>query len=309
MKKQFLKITFAVALLGLTVSSCKKSESDATPDDFTEQSTGSSDNSEFNTSINSIIDDANTAISGTYMAGGRTEATTICGATVVTDSASRIVTITYDGTSACNNAKRTRSGTVVVSLPANTKWKDAGAELTVTLTNFKSTRISDGKSITLNGTKTITNVNGGLVKLLSSGSNTVVHKIKGTFTIKFDDGSTRAWQIARKRTISVANNVTSISIEGDTTVLGYSNLESWGVNRYGKTFYTSINTPIVLSSTCDYDAVSGVVVHKGLTREITATYGVDAAGNSVTGTNCPYGFKIEWVNLRNQSKTSIIQYK
>ena len=90
----------------------------------------------------------------------------ICDATAVaevTDDVKKI-TITYNGTNCHGN--RTRTGVVVISMPKNSYWKDAGAVITISVQNLKIKRLGDGKSIIINGTKTITNVSGGLLKIL-----------------------------------------------------------------------------------------------------------------------------------------------
>src|ERR1700688_2870513 len=85
----------------------------------------------------------------------------ICDAAIVIDTTvnPRTITITYNGTNCWGN--RTRTGTVVVSIAAGTHWMDVNAVVTIAVQNLTITRISDGKTIILNGTRTMTNVSGG----------------------------------------------------------------------------------------------------------------------------------------------------
>lgn len=294
-------------VIGTIVSSCKKDKTDDSTDDSSEELSISSDESGFSAETEQALQDANTVLSGSSLAGAKVAAVSICGATIdSSQKANGIITLSFDGTSTCIYSTRTRSGSITLSLPAGTKWADAGAKLTVTFNNYKVTRISDGKSITLSGSKVVTNVNGGLARNLTSGSS-LVHTIRGSITVTFDDNSQRSWQIARKRTTSLSGSVYSIKIEGDTTVSGNTNIDVWGTNRYGNMFYASLTNPVVYSSACNYHAVSGEVVHQGLLRTVTATFGVDQSGNAVSS-GCPYGYKVSWTNIRGVFKQAIVQY-
>lgn len=307
MEKRLLKTSILIASLALAFVSCKN-KVEETPDDSQEQITTSSDESDVNSAVDKILEDANSLLSGSSLSGGRADGL-ICGATV--DSALKangILKLTFDGSTTCVYGTRTRSGSITMSLPEGTKWSTAGAVLTITLDNYKVTRVSDGKSLTFNGTKKITNVNGGLIRNLSDGGASVVHKVRGNLSITFDDGTQRTWQVARLRTIKLASSVYTVTIAGDTSVLGRNNIDVWGVNRRGNTFYGAISEPIILSSACEYHAISGTKEHKGLAREIAVVFGVDASGNVVSGT-CPYGFKITWTNAKGNTRTAVVAYR
>jgi hypothetical protein len=306
MKKNFIKPLILATAVAAMLVSCNRRDNDLTPDDTTEQTTTSSDEANVTSYVEDLVKDVNDVVSGSSSSGARVEGASICGATIDSTSAKGNIILNFDGSTTCNG-RRTRSGTVTVSLTKGSKWTEAGAQLTVVLANYKVTRVSDNKSVTLNGTKTITNVNGGLIKSIASGE-TIVHKIKGNMAVTFDDGSVRAWQIARKRTFSNNSSVYKVTLEGDTSIAGIGNVDVWGTNRFSNPFYGVISSPIVRTSTCDYDAVSGVKVHKGLAREITITFGVDSNGDVVTST-CPYGYKAAWTNRKGASRTAVIQYR
>src|SRR6185437_3449450 len=99
--------------------------------------------------------------------------------TVLIDTINRIVRIHYSDTANVNG--RYRSGVITVKLTPGTQWKDTNAVITITFNNYSSTRKRDGKTITINGSKTITNLSGGLVSLLGSSNyayDSISHQIQ-----------------------------------------------------------------------------------------------------------------------------------
>ena len=166
-----------------TFTACKKEDSkkDNTTDQTTEITAHSDDQSAVSDGMDALATDVDVAVeSSTGFNGGRVVGfASICGATAVVDSVSnpRTITITYDGAD-CFGAT-TRNGVVVVSMPAGQRWRDAGAAITITAQNLKIKRISDNKSITINGSQTYTNVSGGLLIGLANGGP-IVHTITST---------------------------------------------------------------------------------------------------------------------------------
>jgi hypothetical protein len=96
-------------------------------------------------------------------------------------------------------------------------WKDQGAQITLTFHDLKITRVSDNKSITINGTQTYTNVSGGLlINLLTLG--TITHSITSSnMSITFDDGTQRTWNVAKQRVYTFSGTNVSITISGTHT--------------------------------------------------------------------------------------------
>jgi hypothetical protein len=297
--KSILKISllgFAIIALGL--SSCKKNDSSENDsDDTSAQSQQAGDESLMQNESENSLNEVSAALTGSSM--GKTGS--IAGATVVDSPAIKTIFITYNGASA--DGRRMRVGEVKVQLVSGNKWSDVGAQLRITYTNLRITQISSGKSITLNGYHQLTNVTGGKAFVDAS----VVQTVRGEMQVSFDNATSRNWQVARKRVVNFNNGNYDITISGDTTVLGMNNIVIWGTNRNGNEFYTQISQPIVFNSTCPGKPVSGVKIHKKLAREITVTFGVDASGMPVSG-SCPYGFKINWTNVRNVNKTAVISY-
>lgn len=299
MKRTLNYCLIAMVALGLSLGSCKKKD-DNDEDDSTEQAQMAADENQQNAESEAALDEVNDAVSAT----GLGKAVIVYGATIDTTSiAGKKIIIHYIGDN--KEGTRTRSGTITAELTSGSHWKDAGAVITITFTNFKVTRHRDGKSITFNGTHVLTNVIGGRVWEISP----VVHRLTGTMSVTFDDGTSRDWNVARKRTFTNTSGVLSVSIEGEGTQNGIGNLATWGTNRKGNAFYTQITKPVVFTTACPGSPVSGEKVHKGIAREITVTFGTDRNGDPVTsGTDCPYGAKIKWTNAAGKERTLVIQY-
>ena len=235
----------------------------------------------------------------------------ICGASISYDTSNgnRNVSITYNGTSC--NGKRSRSGVITYSIPIGTKWKNAGAAITVNFQNYKVTRLVDNKSITINGSETYTNVSGGLLINLAT-LKTITHTITSSgLKVVFADstGTTqqRSWQIAKQRVFTYDNGIV-ITTTGTYSANGISGIAEWGINRNGDNFTTAITQPMVVRQDCDFRITAGQVQHTLPKVTITATFGLDAAGNA---TSCPgtgyYYMKTVW-QYANKSYTVIKPY-
>lgn len=307
MQMNFRLLPVLTLALFTTFTACKK---DSKPADSTaELETHADDQSRVSTQIDDVSNDASLAIESSASYSGRMQnpPVVICDATVSYDSTSspRKLTITYNGAS-CNGTF-TRTGSVVVTMPANIHWKDQGAAITVTYQNLKVTRLSDNKSITINGSHTITNVSGGLLFNLST-QQSITHTISSDgMTITFDDGSQRVWKIARRRVFTY-NNGLVLSITGDHTDGSKTGIAEWGLNRFGHAFTTSIKEPLVIRQDCAFRLTSGQVEHEGF-GTATATFGLDASGNP---TSCPgsghYYFKLTWTGPGGNTASAILPY-
>lgn len=315
--KHLVDAALVAAIMGLIFTGCKKSSnSTVSPvDDSPAQALSASDQSRVEDETNQSMDDVNSAIEGVSTTRSAQAFSFASCAHITIDSTSAatgLIVLNYNGNN-CANTKF-RLGSISVQLPyingAVVRWHNQGASITLTFNNYKVTRLSDNKSITLNGTHTITNVSGDVIATITPGSPRI-HKIRANMQLTFDDGTNRTWQAARTRTFNIANNIITDQITGDTTVSNYNNVAMWGVNRAGTSFYTSIPTPVVeniLGGTCLlYKPLVGVRVHNGIAHPITVTYGVDTNGNPVTS-GCPYGYKANWTNGQGVAKQIIVSY-
>ncbi|MDR3716608.1 MAG: hypothetical protein P4L51_27700 [Puia sp.] len=315
MKKQVIFPLTAILIFGGLMVACSKSSSSSGSGgtSTTQVQTQSSDETQVSNEVDASTNDVTTsltsqssingdAVSGTTHgispysegSGSVTSTSLICDATVVLDTAAgaKTVTITYNGTNCWGN--RTRTGTVVISIPEGVHWRDTGAIATVSVQNLKITRVADNKTITLNGTYTYTNVSGGSLKDLET-LGTITHSIAASnLSINFGDSATRTWNIAKQRAFTY-NNGLVITTTGTYSDGTNKDISEWGTNRYGNSFERLILEPMVIQQSCNLRLTSGQTetIRPAVTTDIT--YGLDANGDS---TGCPgegnYYYKAAW---------------
>jgi hypothetical protein len=325
-------ICIAVALV---LYSCKKESSSTQSANSNENvSTAGDDQAQVSDESDAITDDANTvlnaqadfsgadnsavSLSGTTAVNGTATESIghgrwsvpglICDATVTYDTSNgqRIITIVYDGTNCRGN--RTRTGTVLITLPLGKHWKDAGATATIDIQELKITRMRDGKTIIINGAKTFTNVSGGLLINLSS-LGTITHSITSDgITITFNNGKQRSWQISKQRVFTYDNGIvmTTTGTHSDGTD---DNIAIWGTNRFGDAFKSQISEPKIFRQDCDFRLTTGQNIITNSLGVSVITYGLDADGNP---TGCPgtgtYYLKLVWTGVNGDSYTVIMPY-
>lgn len=289
--KNLIRLAFLfLVVIGITNTGCRKEKDNTDPSSLTQLSKDEND-------MQAASDEAATDASDMLSKGTAKSVEWFpCHATldsvVVNDTIT--YTITYNGDNC--KGKKTIKGIVEVKKKVGTHWRDVGATVRITFINLKITKISTGKYIILNGTKKLVNVNGGIVKELN-GSGSVIHTANGFLTTEFDNGTSRTWNVSRKRTFTGTQNDLTVTVEGTGSADGYSNLVTWGTNRHGEAFYTQITTPIVHKQACDWDPISGVKVHNipSGDKKATVTFGFDASGNTVSGNNCPTHCRVDWI--------------
>ncbi len=303
MKKNVFRLSVLLICAALTFTACKK-KSDATPDDSGTQTTTAQDQTDYARETNQSAVDADAVLSGGGSSNARTSGAiipTIMGGTVdYSKASSGIYVITYTDTTASGTL---RKGSVSITVsPSGAKWDSAGTQ--VILTYSYSVTKSNGKTISLVGTDTLTKVTKGDYYNLITGnvsSYQVSHVGVAQFT--FDNGATRTWQHSRLKTFSYSSSLLTISIAGSGSTDGLTDVDTWGINRAGETFYSEIKTPIVWAfdpsaprSTCShwFDPISGVYYHNGIGNGLTVTYGVSITGGTPILTDCPYGFELQW---------------
>lgn len=227
------------------------------------------------------------------------------------NSATKII-LTFNGTVGC----RKRTGTITIELLNKPKWVEPGAVLKYTFTNFKVEDICRSRSITINGERFVTNVNGGNLVRLRLGQvtgNALLHRIKNGasgLVVDFTDSSgtkTANWNAARKRTMTFDADVFYLTIDGDTTRNGVPNTVSWGTTRLGKSYQTSITNSISANTHCGlWKPTSGTVLHTVGTFPVTVQYGLDLHGNPSAG--CPNFYQVSWT-LNGTIASKIFQYR
>jgi hypothetical protein len=308
MKISILNRFLAVFLISFAIISCKKNSDDKV-DFATESSVQTEDQNNVASENDNLANDINAVVDNYGVLTGRTNNLfpPPCDATITVDSIStpKKVTITFNG-STCNPLRK-RTGTIVVTMPTQGRWRDAGAEITVSIQNVKITRTRDNKSIVINGTQLIKNISGGLIRNLAT-LNTITHTItSNNMSITFDNNTQRNWNIAKRRVFTYNNGIV-ITTTGTATIDGISGTAEWGTNRFGNAFITAITQPLVVRQDCNFRLTAGQVTHNKLAATLTVTFGLDANGNVTT---CPglglYYMKLVYVT-NNVTRTVIIPY-
>jgi len=298
----FLMITM-VTLIFTGCSKDKTTTKDPVNTESMQQLT--QDENNFDNASDQACNDANFELSPVNLksteAGGPCN-TTVTVSPVVNDTIT--IDINYHGPD-CNNTHN-RTGDVVIKKRYLENWGQAGATVIVTLNNFTITKNSNGKSVTLNGTKHFQNFSGHYLWQLGLDSTvtSIVHKVWGTVTASFDNNTSRVWNITRQRTFTGSLLNLVMTVDGFGSADGYSNLVNWGINRNGEQFYSSITQLVVLRQVCDFNPCSGIVVHEipSATKSATVTYGYDSNNNLITDGSCPTRYRVDWV-IGNKSGT------
>jgi hypothetical protein len=341
-KKPYLKSLFmktrnlyrfliATTLCGLLFTACKKSSSSSssTPSNSDLQ-TESDDQARVNSETEASYNDVSAAMTSQAVVTGSSEDRTVRYGVAVdggnqdTVQGSRIsnavvtidtvdnphtITITYNGKTA--DSLRSRTGSIVISWIAGTRWVTQGDSVTVQFNNVAITRLSDMKTITFNGTHVYKNVSGGsLLSLTSNSATPITHTITSSnMSITFDNGTQRTWSVARKRVFSF-NNGLVISETGTYTNGTLQNISEWGTTRLGNSFTAQITEPLVIMSSCGLQLTSGTHVLTLVGGTLTLTYGLNVSGQA---TGCPiagstYYFQLVWAGAGGKTYTFILPY-
>jgi hypothetical protein len=300
-------VIILVSAITLTFASCAKDDLNkgtADPATLVQLSTDE-------TNVESILKDAESDITSVLSnnAGGFKSTEWLpCNAsvdTVLIANDTLTVRITFNGLT-CNN-KHNRTGKIELKTKVGTHWNQIGATVVCKFIDFTMTRVATGKSIKLNGTKTIVNVNGGHRWQVGTIISSYVERISGTMQASFDNGTSRTWNIARKITYTGTAGQYIMTIDGFGSSDSYQNLVVWGTNRQGEKFFTQITQSVVCRQACDWDPVSGIKIHQipSDNKSATITFGFNNNNEPITGDECPTRYRVDW-QINNKSGTSFL---
>ncbi len=305
MKKRFVFFCILAAAFVIGFTSCKK-EKQPTINEETEVSVVADDEMLFSSDIESLNLDLALLLemqSEMFSPRNQEQPEPICGATAQFDQSFSKITVTFNGNTC--DAGRKRSGKIIVTLPADLNWGATGAVISLQFSDYKITRLSDNKSIIINGVQKYTNSTGGWLATLEDGYF-IMHAITSDgLSIKFDDGATREWKVSKNRTIVKVDGKWMISIEGTHT----DHIGVWGTNRLGLSFATSTIDPLVLMESCDFRLTQGKIRHTVANVSATVTFGLNAEGNF---TGCPSDgksyFSLDYTGNNGRSFNFIFPY-
>jgi hypothetical protein len=319
--KFFNPYLFFMCFVSILFFSCQKSTEEDTISNEMQVQIQSDDAEMISSETESIDEDASTIASSNSRFSGIGNIFSVNNISADIDTtnpggvANRI-TINYNGrTTGC----RKRTGSITIELLNATRWIEAGATLKMTFNNFKVENICRNKSVAISGERFITNVNGGnLFRLANNPSTILRHKVKtgaAGITATFTDSlgtKTANWNLAKLTNIGFINltNRFNYEINGDTTINGKINTESWGTTRFGKTYQTVINVPIKANSVCQvWRPTSGTVTHTVGNVTAQVHFGLNAIGNPVGGNDCAGFFKITVTPANGNVFTKLIPYR
>ena len=153
----------------------------------------------------------------------------LCGITIDTSQiVQKTLLFNFDGITPCLSPSRTRAGNVKVQLTSGTSWSNANAVLTYTFINFKVVRLKENKIVTLNGTKTVKNVNGSDWLSFLSGTATIKYQERSlNLQATFNGGSVANWNVARVTECSYrpSDQRITFKVNGNSTLEGFANVD------------------------------------------------------------------------------------
>jgi len=288
-----------------TFSSCKKKE-ETNPDVPAAQSLQTEDNSDVkneadqvNTDINSALENFPSLRGGRIGADSGTGVKQICGCSITSDLANRKITLNFDGTTPCGSPSRSRGGRIEVQLIRGARWSDANAQLKVTMTDYKVTRLETRKSVTFNGVKTLTNVRGWNWLGYLAGTDSIVYRERGRdIQAVFSNGGTHVFSLCRSTSARLRDRAglkrLYIRASGDTAIGNDANIDTYGTNRNGQAFTGQLTTPWSSNEYCGlWRPTQGQMVYKAAGNSLTLTAGVNESGDIDTR-ECAYGYKVAW---------------
>lgn len=300
MKTNFLKLAaILIAAVALSTTGCKKDDNNTDDENSKSLQQLSKDQVAIENATGDVMKDANSILSGesSKTLYGLPCNVTIDSTNIVGDTIT--YSITYDGLN-CDGTLY-REGNAEVKKNINTHWCDAGAKVTIEYIALKITRISDNKYVIINGSKTYKNVTGGYLTQLGTIYTMITHRAEGAIQATFDDGTTRTWNIAREISYSGTAGSYVITADGFGAADSYTDLECWGVNRDGESFYSTVIAPVVWKEACAWDPCSGSIKHDipSANKNATVEFGYDDDNVLITNGDCPTRFRLDWENNGN----------
>jgi len=303
-KNLFNLAIILVTAIALTFTSCAKEDISPGTENPESLKQLSADENNIEDILNDAINDISSVMSNN---GGNFKSTAWlpCNATIdsmAVQNDTVTLFITYNGLN-CNET-RMRTGKIEIKKKVGTHWPQAGATVIYKYINFTVTRVATGNSVTLNGTKTFVNVNGGHRWQVGTTLDSYVERVSGTMLASFDNGTSRTWNVARQLTYTGFPGQYLLTIDGFGSEGEYQNLVVWGTNRQDEEFFTQITQSVVYKQVCDLNPVSGIKIHQipSDNKSATITFGFNDNNEPITGDECPTRYRIDW-EKNNQSGT------
>lgn len=312
MQKNVLLTTATIFMMAISIVSCKKV---ALNDESTENvkiAAAADKQSRFSKEMTAFANDANILLQSRTSIHGKiaNEMGTLCSVSASVDSsgANYITTLNYNGPNCAGTGNF--NGLVVLTIAKTVNWQDAGATMACDFQNLKITRVTDNKSITINGIVNVTNVSGGKnADLPTRGS--ITNSITGSnIKVTFDDNTYLTLQEATQRYYTLNNGVVVITTTGTHTEGSVTGVSEWGADGTGINFVTAYTIPLVMKQDCDYRIGNGEATTTKPDGKSVITFGLDANG---VATGCPgttgiYYFKTDWTGTNGDTSSALAAY-
>lgn len=241
MQKPLIKIIFSLLVTIIFLAGCTKNDPEVTPDPPKQT------DQEGSSAIDGGIDDINDFINNKIGGGSNAKVAAYnlpCGVVSVDSSTTNangdlLYKFQYGSQTPCGYKKK--SGEISFSLTTGS-WNSAGAVYTMTFTDYVVEVVATGNTVKVNGTITVTNVNGGYVWQAVTENATIVHKNRGTLTITFANGESRSRTYYKLKTWASTNSWEGLylTVTGDTTINGIKVFETGQTLEGGYDFKTEI---------------------------------------------------------------------
>ncbi len=257
MKKFALLFLSMVTVFSLVLVSCKKDKQEEEDTDVNSASENSyAENIANDIAIigNQAMDNQNNSLS-TYKNGNDVNEAffTTCASSVLLDTATRKVTVTFNNTVCADG--RTRSGSLIFdysqSVNGAFKYRMPGFKCTVTSSNYKV----DGNSITINN-KTIQNTT---VVNFNPQTTNLTWSINSNISVTKTDGSTATWICTRNKTLLNTSDTnvyrgTQYPIVWTKARIGITGSAS-GVTAQGRNYNAVITSQLIRDFSCSPSAI------------------------------------------------------
>jgi hypothetical protein len=139
-------------------------------------------------------------------------------------------------------------------LTAGSAWNDVGAQLKLTYKDYEVQFKANGQIMKFNGAIIVANRDGGWIYEIILFKKTITHTIHGTLDITFDNNTTRAWSVTKKRIFASKDGTwANITI----TLAADGSVAEQGTTKAGKPFTTTFPEPIVYRNCSPTGAEAG----------------------------------------------------
>ncbi len=312
MQKNILLTTATILMMATIFVSCTKTAIDNVKTESVKIAAEADKQSRFSKELTSFANDANILLQSKLFTHGKfeKEMSSLCNVTATIDSsgANYITTLNYNGLNCAGTGNF--NGLVVLTVLKRVNWKDAGATMNCNFKNLKIVRVTDNKSINIDGILSVTNVSGGKISDLPT-KGSITNTLEGSnIKVTFEDNTYLTLHEATQRFYTLNNGVVVITTTGTHTEGSITGVSEWGVDDTGSNFITAYTKPLVMKQDCDYRIGYGEATTTKPNGKTVITFGLDATGNPTgcPGTTGVYYFKTDFTNNNGSTTSALAAY-